>query len=42
MRFHIKSLGMTKTQGFSQDLYGHDLFCTIKNYMSTSAVFSST
>ena len=42
MRYHIKSLGMAKTQGFSQELNGHDLFCALKNYISTSAVSSST
>ena len=26
MKYHIKPLGMTKTQGFSQDLYAYDLF----------------
>ena len=26
MRYHIKPLGMTKTQGFCQDFYWYDLF----------------
>ena len=26
MKYYIKSLGMTKTQGFCQDLYGYGLF----------------
>ena len=25
-RYHIKSLDMTKTQGFREDLWGYDLF----------------
>ena len=26
MKYHIKPLGMTKTQGFCQYFYGYDLF----------------
>ena len=26
MKYHIKPLGMAKTQGFRQNLYGYDLF----------------
>ena len=29
MKYHIKPLGMTKTQGFCQDLYGYDLFLPV-------------
>ena len=26
MKYHIKPLGMAKTQGFGQNLYGYNLF----------------
>ena len=38
MKRHIRPENMKKTQGFHQDLYGYDLFYTVRNYMSASVV----
>ena len=39
MKYHVKSLGMTKTQDFCQDLYEYDLLSmTHKDYVSTLTV----
>ena len=35
-KYNIKPLGVTKTQGFSQDLYVYDFFYTRRDYLKTS------
>ena len=39
MKYHIKPLGMTKTQGFFQDSYGMTCFYNRGDCVSTSAVW---
>ena len=38
MKYYVKPLGMTKTQGFRQNLYGVICFYTRRDYVSTSVV----
>ena len=35
MKYHIKPLGTTKTQGFQQNLCGYCRFYTRQDYVST-------
>ena len=37
-KYHIKPLGMAKTQGFRQDLYVYDLFLHLGDFVNTSVV----